>query len=275
VTSSDSGWPKTRAGLSADLRDLGVCAGDTLLVHSSLRSIGFVVGGAVAVVQALLDAVGPDGTVVVPAFTADNSDPSRWALTRKEAVPSEWWQQIRDHLPAFDPDLTPSHNIGAIAEAVRTWPGAVRSTHPQTSFAALGADATVLMAGHHPDCHLGPDSPLGRLAEGAAKILLLGVPFEVCTAFHLTEYQVPDSPTRDYECVICVEGERAWYRFRDVALDDADFGRLGAALEASAVGCLVRQGMVGDAVSRLLPLAESVAHARQWLATHRGRPRPV
>jgi aminoglycoside 3-N-acetyltransferase len=118
------------------------------------RSLGYVVGGAVTVVQALLDAVGSAGTVVVPAFTADNSDPSRWALTRKAPVPSDWWPAIRDHLPAFDPALTPSHNVGVIAEAVRSWPGAVRSRHPQTSFAAVGAEAEGLMKGHHVDCHL-------------------------------------------------------------------------------------------------------------------------
>lgn len=260
---------QTRVGLIADLRRLGVRTGDTLLVHSSLKSLGFVVGGAVTVVQALLDAVGTAGTVVVPAFTADNSDPRRWELTRKDPVPPEWWPRIREHLPAFDARITPSRNIGAIAEVLRTWPGAVRSSHPQTSFAALGAEATRLMSDHHPDCHLGPDSPLGRLAAKGARILLLGVPFGVCSAFHLAEYLSPDPPTRDYECVIEVDGRACWYHFRDVVLDDSDFDRLGRDLETSPAGSHVRRGCVGEADSRLLAMAGSVEFARGWLAAHR------
>ena len=263
--------PATRASLAADLQALGLADGDTLLLHSSLRSLGFVVGGEVAVVQALLDVVGPRGTLVVPAFTAGNSDPSRWGRTRQQAVPEEWWPAIRAHLPAFDPAVTPSEGVGRIAEAVRTWPGAVRSDHPQTSFAAVGPDAARLTGDHHRDCHLGPASPLGRLAEGHAKILLLGVPYAVCTAFHLGEYRRPDPPTRDYECVVAEAGRRDWYRYRDVQLDDGDFQQLGEAFEeASPRDGAVRRGLVGTADSRLLPLADAVAFAREWFVTHRG-----
>jgi aminoglycoside 3-N-acetyltransferase len=261
--------PSTRVTLAADLRALGVEGGDTLLVHSSLSRLGFVVGGVVAVVQALLDVVGPIGTVVVPAFTADNSDPSRWALTRKEPVPKEWWPQIRAHLPPFDPRFTPAYRVGAIAESIRTWPRAIRSEHPQTSFAAVGSKAERVIANHQRDCHLGPHSPLGRLVDDGAKILLLGVPYGVCTAFHLAEYQVPDPPTREYECVITVNGERSWYRYRDVVLDDSDFDRLGNDLEGSGAEPAVRLGRVGAATCRLLPLPETVAFARDWMATHR------
>jgi aminoglycoside 3-N-acetyltransferase len=241
---------------------------DALLVHASLKSLGFVIGGAVAVVQALLDVVGPGGTIVVPTFTADNSDPSRWALTRKQPVPEEWWPTIRENLPAFDPEVTPSNNIGAIAEAVRTWPGAQRSYHPQTSFAALGAKAEELTRDHHWDCHLGPNSPLGRLAETNAKILLLGVGYEVCSAFHLAEYLVPNPPQRDYECVVTENGERTWYRYRDVALDDSDFDRIGAAMEAAG-NPPVQRAQIGAATCRLFPLRDAVEFAKTWMIKNR------
>jgi len=261
---------QTRESLVEDLRQLGVQDGDILLTHSSLRSLGYVIGGAVTVVQALLDVVGPRGTVVVPAFTSGNCDPSRWALTRKAPVPREWWPAIREHLPAFDPALSPSEEVGAISEAVRKWPGAQRSSHPQSSFAAVGADAAALMADHERGCLLGPQSPLGHLADRAAKILLLGVPFSICTTFHLAEYQVPDPPTRDYECVITLEGRRTWYRYRDVVLNAGDFEQLGSALESSPTESLVRRGKIGNAVARLIPLPEAVAFARTWLAANRG-----
>lgn len=259
----------TGAAVTDGLRRLGLRGGDTVLVHSSLRSLGFVVGGAVAVIRAVLDVVGPGGTLVTPAFTSGNGDPSRWARTRSHAVPEAWWPTIRDHLPPFDARLTPSEGVGVIAETARTWPGALRSEHPQTSFAAIGPDAGRITTAHDRDCHLGPHSPLGRLAEGDAKILLLGVPYAVCTAFHLAEYQQPDPPTRDYECVITLAGGRAWYRFTDVRLDDSDFQRLGEAFEASAGPDAVRRGRVAAADCRLLELRAAVAFARDWFPTHR------
>src|SRR5215207_6962478 len=68
----------TRPEIAAGLRDLGVAPGDLLLVHTSVKALGWIPGGAVAVVQALRDAVGADGTIVVPTQTAGNSDPSAW-----------------------------------------------------------------------------------------------------------------------------------------------------------------------------------------------------
>jgi aminoglycoside 3-N-acetyltransferase len=263
--------PTTRAELLHDLRRLGVSDGDTLLVHASLRSLGFVIGGAVSVVSALIAAVGPTGTIVVPTATTDNTDPSRWRMTCGAPRPADEWPLIRDHLPPFDPATTPSRNVGAVAESVRTWPGAVRSDHPQTSFAALGPRAEKLMAGHDRDCHYGERSPLPRLAEIDAKVLLLGVGYGVCTAFHLAEYRVPGAPVRDYECVITDEsGDRTWYRYEDVDLNDADFAQLGAAFEASDRGILaVRGGYVGIAECRLFPMNEAIEFAADWFSAGR------
>jgi aminoglycoside 3-N-acetyltransferase len=109
--------PQTRASLGRDLSTLGLSAGDTVLVHSSLRSLGWVCGGALAVVQALLDVLGPGGTLVVPAQTMGNSDPRHWS---RPPVPESWWPVIREHLPAFDPAVTPTVGLGVIAEMVRT-----------------------------------------------------------------------------------------------------------------------------------------------------------
>src|SRR5258706_11074241 len=91
--------PRARATLAADLTKLGVRAGSVLLVHSSVSALGWVAGGPVAVVQALRDALGPEGTLVVPTHTPDNSDPATW---RNPPVPESWWQVIRDNMPGFD-----------------------------------------------------------------------------------------------------------------------------------------------------------------------------
>ena len=80
--------PRTRAWLAADLRSLGVRPGSTLLVHSAMRPLGWVCGGPHAVVLALRDAVGPEGTLVVPTHTPDNSDPATWRTRRCRR---SWW----------------------------------------------------------------------------------------------------------------------------------------------------------------------------------------
>jgi len=137
--------PLTKDGLVHDARRLGVSPGDVLLVHSSLSAIGWVVGGARTVIEALIEAVSPDGTLVMPAFSGDLSDPSDW---RNPPVPSSWIDRIREAMPAFDPDRTPTRQMGCIAETFRKWPGAMRSIHPVSSMTALGPHAMRIVERH-------------------------------------------------------------------------------------------------------------------------------
>lgn len=255
--------PRTRALVADDLRALGVAAGDTLLVHSSLRSLGWVCGGAHAVVQGLLDAVGAGGTLVVPTHTMENSDPQHW---RNPPVPKSWWPVIREHMPAFDPAITPCFGMGVIPELVRRWPGALRSTHPHTSFAAVGPAAADLLADHRLDCQLGEHSPLAALERTGAKVLLLGVGFGSCTSFHLAEYRVPGLPVAEFASAVLTGGERCWVTYTDVAVNSDDFEDLGAAFEEQTD---VVRGPVGDADCRLFPVASAVAFAIGWLQVHR------
>ena len=94
----------TRDTIAAQLRELGVRTGETLLVHSSLSALGWVCGGAVAVVQGLLDALAPDGTLVVPTQTGDLSDPALWS---NPPVPEDWWDTIRPPCPPTTPSSRP------------------------------------------------------------------------------------------------------------------------------------------------------------------------
>src|SRR3954449_11902764 len=90
--------PRTRDSLAADLRGLGVRPGMTLLVHSSLRALGWVCGGPLAVVQALMDVLTPAGTLVMPTQSGDLSDPADWS---RPPVPSEWLPAIYANMPAY------------------------------------------------------------------------------------------------------------------------------------------------------------------------------
>ncbi|MFF2848744.1 aminoglycoside N(3)-acetyltransferase [Streptomyces sp. NPDC058001] len=252
----------THESLVSDLRALGLRTGETLLVHTSLSSLGWVCGGAGVVVRALLDVLGDDGTLVVPTHSGDNSDPAHWG---NPPVPEAWWADIRASMPAYDARTTPAFGVGVVPETVRTWPGAVRSAHPQTSFTAVGARATAIVDGHAPDCRLGERSPLARLEEAGARVLLLGAGFDSCTAFHLAEYRIP-APRVDNSFALMTPTGRRWSTVRDTAISADRFDDLGAAFQAERP---VVRGTVGAAASRLFSLPEAVAYAETWLPEHR------
>lgn len=263
LTSPPTGPLCTRESLTDELRNLGVKPGEILLVHSSLKSLGWVCGGAETVVLSLLECLGEDGTLVVPTHTGDNSDPADWECP---PVPKDWWPTIRASIPAYDPRTSRTRAMGVISETVQTWPGAVRSLHPQTSFAAVGRHATPLLFDHALDCRLGEHSPLGRLEVANARVLLLGVGFDTCTAFHLAEYRVPNAPVAENSFAAIMDEGRRWMTVRDTLLSDERFEELGADLEKEPhmIG-----GTVGAADVRLFPLAGAVAFAQEWLQTHR------
>ncbi|MEW2423176.1 aminoglycoside N(3)-acetyltransferase [Streptomyces nigra] len=270
--------PYTSPQLAHDLRALGLRSGDVVLVHSSLRRIGPTTRGPGTVADALRTAVGASGTIVVPTFTAPNSFSSPAYRERVRGLTAEEIEAYRRTMPGFDAATTPSAGMGAVAERVRTTPGARRSGHPQTSLTAWGPLADFITRDHPLDCPLGEDSPLGKLYRLDARILLLGVGFASCTAFHLGEYRSPDPPIRRYDCFV-TEGTRAdgaprrrhrW--FESVDLDDRDFARLGAWLEDEHTDTgerVVRRGPVGGGIARLLPLADSVDLAVEWFKEHR------
>ncbi|GIF72268.1 aminoglycoside N(3)-acetyltransferase [Asanoa siamensis] len=256
--------PHTRESLAADLTALGVRPGSTLLVHASLKPVGYVAGGPHAIVLALRDALGPDGTLVVPTHTPDNSDPAGW---QNPPVPEDWWPVIRDNVPGFDPAVTPSRWMGAIAEVVRTWPGAQRSDHPQVSFAALGRLAGEVVAGQPRAGMLGPDSPLGKVYGLDGDVLLLGVGHDSNTSLHLAEYRQESAPpARLGAAVQTADGGRDWVWWDDVDLDEGDFELLGADFEATGAATV---GRVGGAMSRLMSQRAAVDFADRWMAENR------
>lgn len=109
-----------------------------MFVHASLKAIGPVVGGARAVVTALLDAVGPQGLVAMPGFSTDAYSPSDLDGQAMDELSREALERA---VLGFDPATSPSVGMGAIAATFRTWPGTRRSDHPATSICLHGVDA--------------------------------------------------------------------------------------------------------------------------------------
>ena len=258
----------TVESLQADFKALGIKKGMVLLVHSSLSAMGWVCGGPVAVIIALQKVLGETGTLVMPTHSTDLSDPSQW---ENPPVPESWWRTIRETMPAYDPDLTPTRSMGKIVETFRKQKGVLRSTHPQSSFCAIGPQASHIVSNHSLAFGFGEHSPLARIYDLNGFVLLLGVGHSSNTSIHLAEYRA-DFPTK---CVVqegapvSQAGSRTWTTFEDINVDDSDFDRLGADFLRSDDKKLVQHGKVAIADCQLMPQRAIVDFAVDWFEKNR------
>lgn len=252
------------ASLTRDLRALGVVEGATVIVHSSLSSLGYVAGGAQAVVEALRACVGDDGTLVMPTHSANLSEPSLW---KAPPVPEAWWPAIRSEMTAFDARLTPTRQMGAIVECFRHVDGVVRSPHPRLSFAACGPHAASIVAEHDLADGFGERSPLARCYDLDALVLLLGVGHGNNTSLHLAESRASFRKTRVQNgSPIIVDGVRQWVTYEHDEIDDDDFDALGVAFATTGAE---RRGRVGAGNARLMAQRAVVDFGVEWMNANR------
>jgi aminoglycoside 3-N-acetyltransferase len=254
----------TRSSLAADLRQLGVTAGSVMMVHASVRSVGPVTGGVNVIVQALQDAVGPTGTIVAyvdfEPFYGDGDD----------------------EIPVFDKRIAhAARDHGVLHETLRTWPGALRSDHPDAGVVALGKLAGWIVSEHPFRYGYGEGSPFERVLEAQGKVLMLGAPLDTITLLHCAEHRarIPDKRIVTYRRLMPGPGADgpAWVTFEEFdtsepinpLLPEDCFERIARACLASGRGTV---GHVGQAPATLFDGRELVAFGvdwlEQWFASH-------
>jgi len=257
--------PNTITTLKQDFKTLGIKPGLVILMHSSLSKIGWTVGGPVAVISALMQILTSEGTLIMPSFSADNTDPSYW---ENPPVPESWWDIIRNEIPAYHPEITPTRGLGTIAETFRKWPKVLRSDHPTSSFAAWGKYAENITKDHELLADLGETSPLARIYELDGRILLLGVTHENNTSLHLAEYR-SDFLKKHYKLngsAMLINKKRQWVKWEELDLNTDDFKQLGKDFEIKINYNPIK---VGLAEARLLSQREMVDFAIEWFKENR------
>jgi aminoglycoside N3'-acetyltransferase len=228
----------SRADVTAQLRALGVARGGVLLVHASFRATRPLDGGPAGLIGALRDAVGPDGTLVMPSWPEDEDQP-------------------------FDPLTTPAApDLGVVADIFWRLPDVLRSNHCQ-AFAAVGTQAQRVTADPLPLPPHIPESPVGRVHDLNGQVLLLGVGHDADTTLHLAEllagvpYRIPR------HCTVLQGGHPVRVDYRE---NDHCCARFALADEWLRARSLQSEGRVGYAHARLARARDIVALALDRLA---------
>ena len=239
---SPQNMPIEKEQLVADLRQLGIQTGDTILVHSSLKSLGPVNGSSITVIEALLEAISPEGTLLMPSFQAG----------------AEFY--LVDRGCRFEIKNTPS-DCGVITETFRKMPGTIRSLNPTHCTAGYGPLARKLLSGHE-KCRIsvGCGSPYHRLAQRNSKILLLGVTHTVNTMLHLVE-NTNGAPTicrHEYQPVVVdVDGrEMVVPMFPHMPGLPRNYQRVDPLLAAAGIQTIGRVGQAEARLIQTMPMVE-------------------
>ena len=152
-----------------DLSLLGIKKGDHVLVHASLNSVGKFPYRANIIVQAFLDQIGEEGTLLMPSLS---------------------YKTVNKAQPVFD-ELNTASCVGALTEFFRTYPGVKRSIHPTHSVCGIGSKSDFLLKDHLLDeTPCGPCSPFARLPQIGGKVLFLGCGSKPNTSMHAVEEQI-------------------------------------------------------------------------------------
>jgi aminoglycoside N3'-acetyltransferase len=216
--------PRSKAEVTEQLRALGVKEGAVLLVHTSFRATRPVEGGPLGLIEALRDALGPRGTLVMPSWSEENED------------------------APFDPRSTASSpNLGVVTDTFWRLPGVLRSDHCQ-AFAAAGPKAAQILSDPLPLPPHIPESPVGRVHDADGQVLLLGVGHDADTTLHLAEllagvpYRVPR------HCTVLEAGRPVRVAYQE---NDHCCARFALADDWLRAQRLQREGPVGNAHARL------------------------
>nr|AMP57363.1 AAC3 [uncultured bacterium] len=263
----------TKSALKTYFSALGISAGQTVMLHISVKSIGWLVGGPEIVIRALTELLGDEGTLMM--YTGWEDSPytmEGWSEEKKKVYLQE--------CPPFDPETARAVvDWSILAEMLRKWPGAKRSMHPDGSFCALGKQAFFLTNDHSLKYGYGVHSPLGKLIALEGKVVLIGSPLNNVTLLHHAEDRanIPGKRIVTYKVPMLVaNGQAEWVEVEeyDTSKSIVDWYTGDYFLELMnqyLADFKIVSRKVGNARSYLLDAAHLNSYARAWMEKHLSR----
>lgn len=257
----------TTVSLIKEFRSAGFFAGQTILVHTSMKAFGaYIVGAEQAIVDALMAVITDEGTLIMPTFTSDNSDPSTWYVA---PVPESQWDILRDNMPAYRPESTPTNRMGRINECFRNYKDVKRSSHPAFSFGAWGKHAQFVIDNQALNNSVAEQSPIGRIYDLDGFVCLMGVGYKRNTSLHLADFRAQwIGKEREYNAsALLINGKREWVTYYDDAIASDDFEQIGHDFEVATNEVTV--STIGEATVRVMRQRALVDYAITWMEAHR------
>jgi aminoglycoside 3-N-acetyltransferase len=193
--------------LATDFCKLGVKAGDTVMLHASVRAVGEIAGGPDQIHLALKSVLTSEGTLMMYA-----SCPRYYDEVGRGNLIAEQEQEIRDKLPPFDPVTARSaRDNGTLVEFLRTYPDSRVNSHV-ARFVFWGKQSERLMSSQPWDYAFGSGSPLDRFLALDGKIVLLGSDHDTVTFLHYVEHvaEIPGKRIARYQVPVMEDGRRVW-----------------------------------------------------------------
>lgn len=264
----------TKTDLIADFKKIGIGPGASLMLHSSCKKVGQIVGGPEMIIEGLLEVLGPKGTLMMyvswdqsPYYILD------W--------PQEKQELYRQHLPAFQPGKSRAMvSWSVLTEILRIHPQAQQSRHPEASVVAVGAQSQYLTEDHPYQYGYGKGSPFEKLCQLEGQVLMLGAPLESMTLIHYAEHiaECDHKKVARYQLPVLEEGKKVWLDIEDFDTNGTfpwegeDYFKLILQDYLNQSG--VEPSLIGQAPSYLFKAKETMAFAKNWLEDQFGQSTP-
>ncbi len=236
------------------LKHLGVRKGMVLLVQANTKKLGHLIGGEQMLIEALMESVGYEGTIVMPTFTKELLDPA----CPGSKIARTYWNDVREYALPFDKKLTVSKDGDLLTDQFLRNEGVVRSYHPLYSFAAWGKYAKVICNEHPLHFGLNEDSPLGKIVNFNGYVVTLGCEYNECVIFQLARHKVGNFPIRIISAPIKSNNCVQWKDMLDIDYEQQGIEEIGKNMEDK---CVVKSCFIGSVKSHFFSSKEAVSSA--------------
>lgn len=269
----NTGLGITKKQLVTQIKKLGLGRGQTIMLHASVKSIGNIIGGPKTIINAILEILTQDGTLMM-LVAWENSPYNIFNTSFQEDI-DKWPEHKRQKCPSFNQKSSKADTkkMGILSECLRTYPGSVRSRHP-LGYAAVGKLAQDILKDQQWQYREGLGSPLEKLCNAGGYVLLLGAPTETVTLLHFSENiaNIQNKKIIHYKMPIIQNGKRVWKEIEEydfvngiVPWPDDYFKSIVDEYIQENNGL---QGIVGFADSYLFDANDLNNFAVNWMESH-------